>query len=112
MEGGTSLIFMVAMFAIFYFMLIRPQRKRDKQIKDMRAALKRGDDIITIGGIHGKITKVTDDVVVIELEHAKQRMKLQKWAIHSVVNAAEIEEITEVVAEEVAAPSEEEQNND
>jgi preprotein translocase subunit YajC len=112
MEGGTSLIFMVAMFAIFYFMLIRPQRKRDKQIKDMRAALKRGDDIITIGGIHGKITKVTDDVVVIELEHAKQRMKLQKWAIHSVVNAAEIEEIAEVVAEEVATPSEEEQNND
>ncbi|SHI67680.1 preprotein translocase, YajC subunit [Dethiosulfatibacter aminovorans DSM 17477] len=39
--GATSIIFMVAMFAIFYFMLIRPQRKRDKQVKDMRASLKK-----------------------------------------------------------------------
>jgi preprotein translocase subunit YajC len=110
MEGGTSLIFMVAMFAIFYFMLIRPQRKRDKEIRDMRSSLKKDDEIITIGGINGKIIKVTDDNVVIELEHAKQRIKLQKWAVHSITNPSKIVEDVETKEEpalEEAAPEKE-----
>lgn len=93
-QGSSSLIFMVAMFAIFYFMLIRPQRKKDKQIRDMRASLKRGDEIITIGGLHGKIVKITDDYIIIEMEHAKQRIKIQKWAVHSVTNPSDYGEET------------------
>ncbi|MDP3387995.1 MAG: preprotein translocase subunit YajC [Eubacteriales bacterium] len=99
-QGSSSLIFMVAMFAIFYFMLIRPQRKKDKQVRDMRASLKRGDEIITIGGLHGKIVKITDDFIVLEMEHAKQRIKVQKWAIHSVINPSDyVEETVEIKKE-------------
>lgn len=99
-QGSSSLIFMVAMFAIFYFMLIRPQRKKDKQVRDMRASLKRGDEIITIGGLHGKIVKITDDYIVIEMEHAKQRIKIQKWAVHSVINpSGYVEETVEETKE-------------
>jgi len=87
----SSIIFMVAMFAIFYFMLIRPQRKRDKEIKEMRSALKRGDEVVTIGGIYGRIIKVNEDIVVIELEHAKQRLKMAKWSIRELVEPSEEE---------------------
>jgi len=84
---------MVAMFAIFYFMLIRPQRKRDKEVKEMRASLKRGDEVVTIGGIYGKIIKVNEGVVVVELDHAKQRLKLAKWSMRELVepSAEEVE---------------------
>ncbi len=93
-QGTTSLIFMIAMFAIFYFMLIRPQRKKDKAVREMRASLKKSDEIVTIGGIFGKIVKVYDDYIVIELDYNKQRMKMQKWAIHSVVNPSDYEDDT------------------
>lgn len=104
--GATSIIFMVAMFAIFYFMLIRPQRKRDKQVKDMRSSLKKGDEVVTIGGIQGKIVKVNNEIVVIELDHAKQRLKMQKWAIHSVVNPSKEKEVVEEIEEPVEAVEE------
>ena len=82
--GYSSIIMLIAMFAIFYFVLIRPQRKKDKEIKEMRDSMAVGDEVITIGGIHGKIVKITDDTVVIELSHAKQRITFSKWAIGSV----------------------------
>lgn len=109
-QSLTSLVFMIAMFAIFYFMLIRPQRKRDKQVRDMRSSLKKGDEVVTIGGITGKIIKVTDDVVVIELEHAKQRLKMQKWAIHSVINPSDIVEEVETKVETITEESDTEDN--
>ncbi len=99
--GATSIIFMVAMFAIFYFMLIRPQRKRDKKVKDMRSSLKKGDEVITIGGIQGKVVKVNDEIIVVELDHAKQRLKMQKWAIHSVINPSKEKEVVEKIKEPV-----------
>ena len=102
-QAGTSLIFMIAMFAIFYFLLIRPQRNKDKKIREMRASLKRGDEIITIGGINGTIVKITDDYVVIELGYSKQRMKMEKWSVHSVINPSDV--VEEV--DEVEAPAEE-----
>ncbi len=98
----TSIVFMVLIFVVFYFMLIRPQRKRDKEISTMRQNLTIGDEIITIGGIHGKIVKVNDEIVVIELSHAKQRITLGKWAIGSVSKKAnkKVEEKTEEKTEE------------
>jgi preprotein translocase subunit YajC len=60
----------------------------------MRSSLKRGDEIITIGGLHGKIVKITDDYIIIEMEHAKQRIKIQKWAVHSVTNPSDYGEET------------------
>ena len=58
---------LILMFGIFYFLLIRPQQKRAKEHKVMLADLKRGDDVVTSGGVHGKITGVTDDILTLEI---------------------------------------------
>jgi preprotein translocase subunit YajC len=71
-EGGgfdwTIIIFLVLIFAIFYFLLIRPQRKRQKQQQELMEALKRGDRVITAGGIYGVVESVSEDNVVIKVE--------------------------------------------
>ncbi|MBN1958080.1 MAG: preprotein translocase subunit YajC [Desulfuromonadales bacterium] len=67
-QGGyQGIIMLVAMFAIFYFLLIRPQQKRAKQHKELVGNLKAGDTIVTAGGIHGKISAVEDLTVTIEV---------------------------------------------
>lgn len=71
-EGGgfdwTIIIFLVLIFAIFYFLLIRPQRKRQKQQQELMEALKRGDRVITAGGVYGVVESVSEDSVVIKVE--------------------------------------------
>jgi preprotein translocase subunit YajC len=70
-EGGRpgyeGIIMLVIMFAIFYFLLIRPQQKRAKQHKQLIEALKVGDQVITAGGIHGKVAAIQENVVTIEV---------------------------------------------
>ncbi|BCR05433.1 preprotein translocase subunit YajC [Desulfuromonas versatilis] len=70
-QGGRSgyegIIMLVIMFAIFYFLLIRPQQKRAKQHKELIESLKAGDQVVTAGGIHGKVVAVQDTVVTIEV---------------------------------------------
>ena len=61
----STVIMLVAMVAIFYFLLIRPQRKKDKKVKDMLSALKVGDRICTIGGIYGTVTKLKEDTITL-----------------------------------------------
>ena len=61
-----SLLMLVVMFAVFYFILIRPQKKKEKELKNMLAALKVNDEVATIGGIHGKIVRIKDDLFVLE----------------------------------------------
>lgn len=73
------------MIAIFYFALIRPQRKREKEVKDMRGSLAIGDEILTIGGIVGTIIQVKEDLVVIESSGMKTRLEVMKWGVSSVV---------------------------
>ena len=66
--GGLSGILMiVAMIAIFYFFMIRPQQKKQKEIKRQREAMKNGDKVVTAGGIHGKIKEIKETVIVIEV---------------------------------------------
>ncbi len=83
----VSLLPMILLVVVFYFMLIRPQRKRDKENKNMLANLKVGDNIITIGGIVGTITKVKDDKIVIETgtKTEKQPMTMERWAVREVI---------------------------
>ncbi len=67
-QGGyEGIIMLVAMFAIFYFLLIRPQQKRAKQHKELVTNVKAGDQIVTAGGIHGKIVSVEDETIAIEV---------------------------------------------
>ena len=71
----------VVMFAIIYFLMIRPENKRKKQAEEMRNSLKKGDQITTIGGIVGRIVMVNDDTIVIETSDDRVRMELTKWAV-------------------------------
>jgi preprotein translocase subunit YajC len=64
----------ILLIAVFYFMIIRPQRKRDKQTREMLANLKVGDNITTIGGICGKIVRIRDDVLTIEVGADKVKL--------------------------------------
>ena len=81
MEQYASLIMIVVMFAIIYFLMIRPENKRKKKAQEMRDSLKKGDTITTIGGIVGKIVMVKPDTIVIETSDDRVRMELTKWAV-------------------------------
>lgn len=79
-----SIIMMVVLIAVFYFLLIRPENKRKKQAQDMRNSLKKGDTITSIGGIVGKVVQVNDGTIVIETSEDRVRMELTKWAVSTV----------------------------
>ena len=82
MEGTISSILMiVVMIAIFYFMLIRPENKRKKEANEMRDSLAVGDEITTIGGIVGTICAVMPNSVVLETGADRVRIELMKWAV-------------------------------
>ena len=83
-QGVTSILLMTALLVLIYFMMIRPQRKKDKADKEMRANLKVGDEIITIGGVIGKIEKINDKSVVISTTSGKNKIEFLKTAIASV----------------------------
>ena len=75
---------MILIFVVFYFLLIRPQRKKDKEAKAMLAALKVGDRICTIGGIYGTISNIKDDVLTVEVGAEKTKRVFARWAIRNV----------------------------
>lgn len=80
----TSLLPMVLIFVVFYFFLIRPQRKKDKQVKQMLDNLKVTDRICTIGGIYGTITNIKDDTITLSVGNQNMTMVVARWAIRSV----------------------------
>ena len=80
----STFVPMILIFVVFYFMLIRPQRKKDKQVKAMLDALKVTDRICTIGGIYGTVTGIKDDVITLAVGRQNMEMKVARWAIRSV----------------------------
>ena len=81
-SGSLSMILMMAaIFALMYFLMIRPQKKKQKEEQAMRDNLQIGDEITTIGGIVGKIVTVKDDTLIIETGADRNRMKITRWAI-------------------------------
>lgn len=83
----TSIIMIVAIIAVFYFLMIRPENKKKKKLAEMRNNLSNGDEIVTIGGICGKVVQVTNDYVVFETGEDRVRMQVTKWAISTVGGA-------------------------
>lgn len=73
---------LIVMFVIFYFFMIRPQKKKANEINEMRENLKVGDKIITIGGIIGKIVLVKEDYLVIETSSDNSKIEIMKWGIN------------------------------
>ena len=92
----STIVMLVAMVAIFYFLLIRPQRKKDKKVKDMLAALKAGDRVCTIGGIYGTITSIKDDTIELSVGRDNVKLVFARWAIRNVEEVA-IENDSEVL---------------
>ena len=78
-----SMILLVAMIAVFYFIIIRPENKRKKQAETMRNSLKKGERITTIGGMVGRIVQVNDTTVVFETSEDRVRVEIAKWGIQS-----------------------------
>lgn len=82
-------VLIVGFVIVMYFFMIRPNKKRQQEMFKMRESLKRGDLIITIGGIKGKVVEVTSDTVVIETSSEKTKVEFLKSAIHTVVNKSD-----------------------
>jgi len=78
--GFTAFIPLILLFAIFYFILIRPQQKRQKEHRQLLEALKKGDRVVTGGGLHGTIVSLGDTVVTLEIAE-KIRVKVNRAAI-------------------------------
>ena len=97
---------LVILIAVMYFLMIRPQRKKDKAINEMRRSLTVGDEIVTIGGIVGKIVKTKDETIVIQVGADKIKMEMMRWAVSSVTKEAhgKAREVYEEVKEEDEAP--------
>ena len=81
--GMTSIIMIVVMIGVMYFLMIRPENKRKKEAEQMRSDMKVGDEITTIGGICGKVVQVKDDKFVIETGADQVRIEFVKWALSS-----------------------------
>jgi len=79
-SGFAALVPLLLMFAIFYFLLIRPQQRKQKKHRELLSSLKRGDSIVTVGGLHGKITGITEKVVTLEIAE-KVRVKVGRGYI-------------------------------
>lgn len=79
-----SIVYMVALFAIFYFLFVRPQKKKEKQLEALRSSLEAGQMVTTIGGMIASVAKVEDEFVVLEVGPNRTKMPFKKWAIASV----------------------------
>ena len=81
---GNPMVFMVLMFVVMYFVLIRPQRNRQKELESLIKALKEGDDVVTIGGAHGVVTSIKDKTVMVRIADGV-KVEFDRTAIASVI---------------------------
>lgn len=96
----ATFIPLILMIVVFYFLLIRPQKKRDKEVQKMRENIEIADEIVTIGGIVGRIVSIKDDTIVIETAGDRSKIRLARWSIQQNITA------TERAAQEQAANKE------
>jgi preprotein translocase subunit YajC len=89
-QGASSLIFIILMFAVFYFLLIRPQVKRQKEHQSMLNALQKGEMVITRGGLIGKITGITNNILTLELQE-KVRVRVVRTHVDGKYDPAQYE---------------------
>ena len=87
----STLIMLAGMFGIMYLFMIRPQMKRQKEAKAYRDAVKKGDQVVTIGGVHGKVVSVSEKTVVIEFESGKARVDKTALSPNGTAEGQELE---------------------
>lgn len=83
LEMLVSLLPMILIFVVFYFILIRPQKKREKEAQQMRNNLQVGDEVTTMGGIVGRVVSLREDTVVIETGSDRAKIRIKRWAVQS-----------------------------
>lgn len=84
MGGIGTIIFMVILFAAMYFLMIRPQKKQEREVNNMRNNLQVGDEITTVGGIIGKIVSIKEETVMIETGHDRTKIRILRSAVRNV----------------------------
>lgn len=111
--GGGLMPFLpfIAIIAIFYFLIIRPQNKKRKDTEKMLSALKKGDKIVTIGGIHGTVQNVRDTTVIIKVDD-NVKLEFLRSAVSSVVTASKEEKKEEKIEDHTEKGKSEEQSSD
>ncbi|MEE0451486.1 preprotein translocase subunit YajC [Peptacetobacter sp.] len=87
-----SVVLWIVVFAVFYFLLIRPQKKKDKELKQMRDSINVGDKVVTIGGLCATVAKVEEERVVLEVGPNRTKMPFEKWAIGTVTEKKEVKQ--------------------
>ena len=87
--GWMSILLIVVMFAAMYFFMIRPQKKQEREVNNMRNNLQVGDEITTIGGIIGKIVSIKEETVMIETGHDRTKIRILRTAVRNVDVKAE-----------------------
>ena len=100
MQGMAGILPLILLLLIMYFLLIRPQKKREKEVNAMRNAIQVGDEIITIGGICGKVVKTKEETLVIQVGADKVKFEVMRWSISKVVNTKEAPKAAKAEAEE------------
>ena len=86
--GIMGFLPLILIVVVFYFILIRPQNKKNKQVQQMRSAIKRGDRITTIGGFVGRVVRVKDEVITIEVGSDKTKLDIMRWGISKIEDAS------------------------
>ena len=84
-----SVVLWIVVFGVFYFLLVRPQKKKDKELKQMRDSINVGDKVVTIGGLCATVAKVEEERVVLEVGPNRTKMPFEKWAIGTVTEKEE-----------------------
>ncbi|HOS69616.1 MAG TPA: preprotein translocase subunit YajC [Bacillota bacterium] len=79
----------VVVIAAFYFFLIRPQKKKEKATQEMRSSVKEGNEIVTIGGLYGKVVNAKEDILTIEVGADKVKLRIARWAVGKVLDSNE-----------------------
>ncbi|MBR3146524.1 MAG: preprotein translocase subunit YajC [Eubacterium sp.] len=108
MQVMPSILMLVVFMGLMYFLLIRPQRKKEKEISEMRASLGVGDEIVTIGGIIGKVVKVGEEELVIQVGSDKTKILVKKWSVSAIERKSGAKMIKKAPAQEEQQPEEEE----
>lgn len=85
----STLLPLLLMFVVFYFLLIRPQKKRETETQKMRESIEVGDEVVTIGGIVGRVVSIKEDTLVIETSGERSKLRMARWSIQSNNTAAE-----------------------
>ena len=86
-SNASMLIILVVFFVMMWLLMVRPEKKKQKKVEEMRKALTVGDEVVTIGGVMGKVVHVTDEDITIETSEDRVRVQFKKWAISTNVKA-------------------------